>query len=655
MVGISAAGEETTERKRAEEALRESEERFRTMADNIAQFAWMADASGWIFWYNRRWYEYTGTTFEQMQGWGWQSVHHPDHVDRVVTRIRRSFETGDVWEDTFPLRGKDGEYRWFLSRAMPIRDADGRIVRWFGTNTDITERLEFEERLRGALAQADEGRRLLDALLEHIPLGITIADSPGVSIRRVSRYGEQLVGGPDCEWYHADGMTAAKPDEVPLARAAQTGELVREEEWMIAGGDGARVPVLCTAAPIFDAAGNITGAVAGWQDIQQRKEAEQALRDSVRREQARAAELQAIMEAVPVATFVARDPECREMVGSRRSYELLRLDGSSNLSKSAPEGEAPRTFRAVKDGREIPANELPVQRAAATGQTVRNYEFDCVFEDGSRRTLLGNAAPFTLDNENATRGAVGAFVDITELKHFQESLRRSNEDLERFAYAASHDLQEPLRAITGFSELLVRKHAGDGEAAEYVGYIRDAAKRMTALIQDLLDYSRIAHERVAPQGPISLEAALQEALWNLQTSVRETGAKITSDPLPEMAASHRLMVRLFQNLIGNALKYRSERTPEIHISSEDAGEARVFSVRDNGIGIDMRYADAIFRVFQRLHSREQYAGTGIGLAVCKRIVQQHGGRIWVESLIGEGSTFYFSIAKDLAADSASSR
>ena len=171
-----------TERKSAEavlvandNALRESETRFRELADNISQFAWTADAKGRRYWYNKRWHDYTGTTLEDMQGWGWQKVHHPEHVDRVVQRLRQSFENGTPWEDTFPLRSKDGTYRWFLSRALPIRNEAGEVVRWFGTNTDVTEQIEAENALREALQSLRETQTSLIEAEKLAALGRLVA------------------------------------------------------------------------------------------------------------------------------------------------------------------------------------------------------------------------------------------------------------------------------------------------------------------------------------------------------------------------------------------------------------------------------------------------------------------------------------------------
>jgi PAS domain S-box-containing protein len=159
---------DVTDQIEAETALRESEARFRELADNISQFAWTADAKGWIYWYNRRWHDYTGTTLEEMQGWGWQKVHHPEHVNRVVQRIRQSFETGTPWEDTFPLRSKDGNYRWFLSRALPIRNEAGDVIRWFGTNTDVTEQIEAETALRESEQELRNARDAAEAALQNL-------------------------------------------------------------------------------------------------------------------------------------------------------------------------------------------------------------------------------------------------------------------------------------------------------------------------------------------------------------------------------------------------------------------------------------------------------------------------------------------------------
>jgi PAS domain S-box-containing protein len=273
---------------------RETEDRFRTLADNIPQLAWMADRAGSIFWYNRRWYDYTGTHLHEVMGWDWQKVHHPDYVDQVVQKISHCFQTGEVWEDTFPLRGKDGTYRWFLSRAVPIRDSDGQIIRWFGTNTDVTKQRRLEDALESALdeaqrraKEAEEGKRLLDAVMEHVPEGITIADVPDVNIRMVSRFGQEMLGKPAelitnipvdehaGKWavFHADGVTLATGEELPLTRATQHGEQVRNEEWVLRSEDGSMVPILCNAGPIRDPSGKITGGIIVWRDISELRQA----------------------------------------------------------------------------------------------------------------------------------------------------------------------------------------------------------------------------------------------------------------------------------------------------------------------------------------------------------------------------------------------
>jgi signal transduction histidine kinase len=225
-----------------------------------------------------------------------------------------------------------------------------------------------------------------------------------------------------------------------------------------------------------------------------------------------------------------------------------------------------------------------------------------------------------------------------------EELARSNQELEKFAYVASHDLQEPLRMVSSFAQLLARRFQGKLglEADEYIGYVTDGAGRMQRLINDLLAYSRVG-TRGGTFEPTDCSLVLRRTLDNLRIAIRESGADIKSDPLPVVAADRSQLVQLFQNLIGNAVKFRGGERPRIHVSARRNGIEWMFSVSDNGIGIDPKYFDRIFTIFQRLHGRAEYAGTGIGLAICKKIVERHGGRIWVESQPGKGSAFFFTM------------
>jgi PAS domain S-box-containing protein len=231
------------------------------------------------------------------------------------------------------------------------------------------------------------------------------------------------------------------------------------------------------------------------------------------------------------------------------------------------------------------------------------------------------------------------------MKQYAEHLKRSNEDLERFAYVSSHDLQEPLRTIVTFTQLLERKYVGriDPEADEYIRYIVDAGRRMQDLIHDLLEYSRITSKAQELQ-PVRTEEVLAQALLSLNPIIKEESATITYDLLPVVQADPQQLRQVFQNLISNALKYRREdEPPRIRISAERTGDMWQFNIQDNGLGIEPQYFDRIFVIFQRLHTRDQYVGTGIGLAIVKRIVERQGGRIWVESEVDQGSTFHFTI------------
>jgi signal transduction histidine kinase len=232
----------------------------------------------------------------------------------------------------------------------------------------------------------------------------------------------------------------------------------------------------------------------------------------------------------------------------------------------------------------------------------------------------------------------------TDLAAANKELERSNDELRQFAYIASHDLQEPLRMVTQFGELLQRgmPEGADGEAREWLGYVVEGGQRMQALIRDLLEYSEIDYQ-ARPFQEVSLERVVQLVLANLQASVRDTAAEITRDELPTVVGDKPQLIQLLQNLISNAIKFHDEPPPKIHLSAERKDGDWIVSVRDRGIGIAPKHHERVFEFFRRLHNRDRFPGTGIGLAICKRVVERHGGRVWVESTVGEGSTFFFTL------------
>jgi PAS domain S-box-containing protein len=870
----------------AQDALVEGEGRFRTLANNIPQLAWMADEKGSIFWYNDRWFDYTGTTLDEMAGWGWQKVHHPDHVLAVVDKISRCFKSGEIWEDTFPLRGRDGTYHLFLSRAVPIRDPEGKVLRWFGTNTDISASEESGAKYRGLLEAApdamvvvnqrgeivllnvqaekqfgyhrdellnqkvtniipegfaerliaDDLRSAAEALAQQIGTGIELiarrkdgsefpielmlsplenadgilvtAAIRDISVRKEAekvlarmegRYRGLLEAAPDAMvvvnqageivllnvqaekqfGYRRDELVGQKvkniipqgfaerlvADDLRSAEDALAQQIGTGIELIARRKDGSEFPIEIMLSPLESAEGILVTAAI--RDISVRKEAEKVLARMEGR-------YRGLLEAAPDAMVVvnpggeivllnvqaekqfgySRD----ELVGQRVKNiipegfaERIIADGTRSAADALAQqmGMGLELTARRKNGTEFPIEimlsplesaegilitaairDISVRKAAEEhlarmeGQyrglleaapdamVVVNQGGDIVLlnvqaekQFGYRRDeLLGQrvkniipegfaerlVADALRSAEDALAQQIGTGIELTALRkdgtefpielmlsplesaegilvtaairditarrtaeaHLlekMEELNRSNVELGQFAYIASHDLQEPLRMVASYTQLLSRRYKGklDADADEFIAFAVDGASRMQRLIQDLLAYSRVG-TKGQDMLDTSSEEALCQALINLRGSIEASGAVITHDLLPSVLADEMQLTQLFQNLVGNAIKYQSAGIPKVHISAaKNGGPKWTFSIKDNGLGIDPQYFERIFGMFQRLHKREEFAGTGIGLAICKKIVERHGGNISVESEPGHGSTFSFALAESL--------
>ena len=277
--------------------------------------------------------------------------------------------------------------------------------------------------------------------------------------------------------------------------------------------------------------------------------------------------------------------------------------------------------------------------------SVTNYELAVRHKGGGVTPVMYNASIYR-DDSGKVIGIFAAARDITDRKRAEEELIRSNEDLQQFAYVASHDLQEPLRNVASCLQLLDKKYKNnlDAKADQLIHYAVESSVRMKALILDLLAYSRVGTKGKPPK-QTDCEQLLDQAVKNLRSAISEAGAVITHDPLPTIPADDAQLLQVFQNLIGNSIKFRRDEPPQIHVSAVKNKKEWVFTIKDNGIGIESRHLDRIFMIFQQLHKRSQYGGTGIGLAIVKKVVERHNGRVWVESEFGGGTTFYFAISE----------
>jgi len=613
---------DVTERKRAEAEL---EEFFNVCSAPIAIIGF----DGYTKRVNAAVVRGSGFTAEEFARRSITEFFHPDDRAAMQAEFQRLSAQGGNAEFECRALARDGSVVWLVFSATAVPDEKAI----FTVACDITESKRAEEALR-------ESEEKFRELFDCAPVAYHELDLDGV-VRRVNQAecsllgyrASEILGRPIWEFVAAAEWDACRQ----AIRSRLLGQTpTKPVQRRFIRSDGAELCIEIHPSLVRDAAGGIVGVRSALVDVTERKRAEEALRESEEK-------FRELFDGAPVA-YHELDLNGVVVGVNQAECTLLGYTASEILGRSAWEflnaADQDAGHEAVRRKLSGKTSKEPVQyrfiRSDGAGLWVEVYS-----------SLVRNAAGETV-------GLRTAILDITERKRMAEDLKaqaenlaRSNTELERFAYVASHDLQEPLRMVASFTQLLARRYSGrlDEKADEYIHYAVDGAKRMQELINDLLAYSRVNTKDLELR-PTDSEAAVRAALENLKAAIAESGAVVEWDPpLPVLKADALQLGQLFQNLIGNAIKFHGPEPPRIRISVAGDGAYWLFSVRDNGIGIDPRYADRIFQIFQRLHGRSEYPGTGIGLAVCQKVVERHGGRIWVESQPGAGADFRFTLPK----------
>jgi PAS domain S-box-containing protein len=527
-------------------------------------------------------------------------------------------------------RRKDGSDFPIEIMLSPLESAEGILVTAAIRDISVrkaaeTHLAQMEGRYRGLLEAAPDAMVVVNQGGEIVLLNVQAEKQFGY--RRDELVGQKvknIIPEGFAERLIADGTRT--PAEA-LAQQIGTGiELQGRRK------DGSDFPIEIMLSPLESAEGILVTAAI--RDITRRKQAEEAERQGEK--------LSLMVQGVKDYAILMLDPEGRVTTWSDAAERIKGYRAEEIIGVHFSKFYTPEAVAQAK-----PSQHLKVAaeqgRSEDEGQRVR--------KDGS---IFGASVVITALRDKTGRlcGFVKVTRDITERKKSEKALaetmgelKRSNDELQHFAYVASHDLQEPLRMVASYTQLLAQRYKGrlDADADEFIAYAVGGCNRMQDLIQDLLTYSRVGTSGKALL-KVSCENVLKEALANLQGTIEVSGAVVTHDSLPTLTTDDTQLVQVFQNLVGNAIKYRGAEVPHVHVSAtKNGGNEWVFSVRDNGLGIDPQYFDRIFVLFQRLHGREEFKGTGIGLAICKKIVERQGGRIWVESQPEKGSTFSFAL------------
>ena len=624
-----------TERKQAEDALFKLTEQLEHIGEMAKIGGWELDIATTQVTYSRETARIHEVDFPYVppklsQG---NEYYPPDVWPDVQAAVQAAIENGTAYDREWPFITAKGKRIWVRAQGFAVRE-NGKTIQLRGTFQDITERKQAEAEL---LESEHRYSSLFNHMQEGFALHEIICDTNGKPVDYrfldLNPSFELLSGLKKSEIIGKTVLTVIPDTETfwieKYGDVALNGNPMVFENYSAPLNRYYQIKSFCPVKNQF--------AVL-FSDITDRKLADENLKRSEYN----------LSEAERIGNSGSWDYDVATSIAnwSANMFRLFDVD---------PDMPTELVFSHFVDNLVIPDDRphvLSIFQDALTGKRPYDLEYNTIKKDGSIRTIHAVADTLRDENGNAIR-MIGKVEDITERKLAEEklvstlqNLELSNKDLEQFAYVANHDLQEPLRMISSFTQLLERKYKDklDQDANEYIRFAVDGAIRMQKLLNDLLEFSRIKKSQAEQYEPVDASALLGQAVANLKQLLTENTALVTNDDLPVINADEAQMIRLFQNLIENAVKFHKKtELPQIHISCTKQNNMYRFSVADNGIGIEKQYHDKVFVVFQRLHSVKDYPGTGIGLSICKRIVERHGGTIWFESEVGEGTTFYFTI------------